>query len=72
MAKVDEISRFVVRCVLRDLQGRSGFDSWWYGIDPDIQDEVKDTLADEVAAALEVETKGFTATSGQHVQGWVV
>lgn len=34
----------IVRAVLRELQGRSGFDEWWDNIDPMVQKDIRDTL----------------------------
>lgn len=37
-------ARFVARMVLRNLEGRAGFDHWWGEIDEDIQREIMDDL----------------------------
>lgn len=34
--------------VIHNLQDRKGFDGWWLGIDSDIQDEIQQSLADEI------------------------
>lgn len=35
----------IVAAVLRDLNGRSGFDWWWGDIDPGIKNEIREDLA---------------------------
>lgn len=34
--------------VLDDLKGRKGFDHWWDDIDPEIKEEVRRSLADDI------------------------
>ena len=34
----------IVENILSELNGRSGFDDWWYNIDEDIQAEITETL----------------------------
>lgn len=47
-------ARFVARMVLRDLEGRAGFDHWWGGIDADTQHEIMDDLTGVVRDAYAV------------------
>lgn len=42
----------VVEAILRDLEDRAGFDHWWDGIEMDIQEEIRETLVEKVAAVL--------------------
>jgi len=34
--------------VIDELNARSGFDYWWDDIDRDIQDEIRETLAERI------------------------
>lgn len=38
----------IVEEILTELNGRKGFDDWWYNIDEEIQDEIKDDLIEIV------------------------
>lgn len=46
----------IVKVVLDDLDGRSGFDHWWGGIDVDIQNEIRATLVGLVDGVLDAGT----------------
>ncbi len=43
----------IVDEVLKVLDGRKGFDHWWYEIDGEDQTDIRNELADAVARALE-------------------
>jgi len=34
----------IIENILGELNGRSGFDDWWYNIDEDIQEEITEAL----------------------------
>jgi len=42
----------LVGYILRNLMGRSGFDAWWEEIDPDVQNEIRETLASIAAPVM--------------------
>lgn len=43
----------VVDILLDDLWGRAGFDEYWCEIQADVRQEIRDTLAKKVKAALD-------------------
>lgn len=47
------ISEIIAGEILHDLQGRKGFDEWWYGIDENIQKEIEADLTFLVRRQLE-------------------
>ena len=52
MNKTD-VSYMVANDVLRELKDRSGFGNWWYNIDVDIQNEIRNELAKIIYKSLE-------------------
>lgn len=47
----DEQADRIVDAVLRELNGRGGFDHWWGNIDHEIREEIRETLRRQVQAA---------------------
>ena len=43
----------IVAAVLRDLEGRKGFDWWWHDIDEDIREEIRAELIVAVRREME-------------------
>ena len=43
----------IVDEILSELNGRKGFDDWWYNIDEDITEEIENELVDIVVKNLE-------------------
>ncbi len=54
---MSELGDQIVDRVLHCLNGRGGFDGWWQDIDPEIQDEIKQELSDQIAG-LRMATHG--------------
>lgn len=46
--------RKVIEDILSELNGRSGFDDWWYSINGDIRDEITETLIDLLPPELNI------------------
>jgi hypothetical protein len=42
----------IAEAVLAELEGRSGFDGWWGGIDADIRSEIRAALAERIEHAM--------------------
>jgi hypothetical protein len=38
--------------VIRELDDRRGFDGWWYDLEPDIQQEIKEAIARAIDKSL--------------------
>lgn len=47
-----ELARRIVEAIHADLYGRSGFDSWWDGIDEETAEEIMRTLTRVVVMEL--------------------
>lgn len=39
-----DTARRIVNAVLNNLNGRAGFDGWWDDIDPETQEEIRESL----------------------------
>lgn len=51
-ASNDDKVRDIVHAVLNDLTGRRGFGQEWHQIDPEIQEEIRESLRSKVRAIL--------------------
>jgi len=45
---MSETAEDVVDGIIEELNGRKGFDHWWYKIDPEIKEEIRMALANRV------------------------
>lgn len=46
------VARAIVSAILKELQGRRGFDSWWYECDEDVQQDIRATIAKRIDKLL--------------------
>lgn len=75
-------SKLAVQRIIKELDGRGGFDDWWGNLGDDIQDEIRDKLEeilteehDPVALADDLYTHycelvGGKAFNGDPLPGW--
>lgn len=47
------LAKLITEEVFSELDGRSGFDHWWGGIEKDVADEILDELTDRVKKTLD-------------------
>jgi hypothetical protein len=64
----EKIAQKITDMLIRNLDDRSLLD----GVESDIVDEIEEDFRQKIEKILNKETSGYLATSGQHVQGWVV
>lgn len=46
------ICQEIVKAILKEFNGRAGFDHWWDELDSDIKKEIRTALREHVAACL--------------------